>query len=236
MKIVCAADTPPWPDWTVTARIASVASALASALARYRERRATFDHFDHREADSSLNPAIATLRDLAAASGTNADTLAKAADHLAAAQRCLDNEWREGLLAMTWDDQVKVVSAALAAAREHLQKVEGSIVGSVRAAIDLADRQFDAYVTGGHRFALDVHDPHVVAADATACAAFALAAVELNAAGTALATAAGELSAARPTLAPPVGDGAASAAHAAHLAADLAASLAHAMTHRPPLP
>lgn len=233
MNTVRTPDTPPWPDWTVTARIASVASILA----RYREREArerqkTIRHtFGHREADSALDPVIATLRDLAAASGADADALAKAADHLAAVQRCLHDAWWDDGHAKTWDDHVKagndhvkVVSTALAAAREHLQKVEGSAVEAARAAIGRADEEFRYLchgVTGGHYFALDVHDPHVVAADTAACAAFALAAAELSAAHPALATSAG--------------GGAASAAQAADLAASLAASLAHAMTDRPAL-
>ncbi len=213
MKTACAPDTPPWPDWTVTARIASVASALA----RYRERQATFGH---READSTLDPAIATLRDLAAADGTGADALAKAADHLAAARRCLHDEWDSHPKTWddyikAWDDHFKAVSAALAAAREHLQKVEGSIVEAARAAIGEANGNFASYAHGFP--GLDRQQPHDAAATAAACAAFALAAAELSAASTALVTAAG--------------DGAASAAHAANLAASLAASLAHVMGH-----
>lgn len=206
MNTVRTPDTPPWPDWTVTARIASVASALA----RYRERRATYGH---READSSLNPAIATLRDLAATNGSDADALAKAADHLAAAQRCLDDEWWNDSHAMAWDDRFKTVSTALAAARKRLQEVEGSSVETARAAIEHANGQFNSYASGIP--IMDMPDPPAAAAYAAACAAIALAAAELSAASTALAMSAG--------------DGAASAAHAADLAAGLAASLADAI-------
>ena len=86
MKTTLVADPPVWPDWSVTAGIASVAGTLA----RMRERQATYGY---READSSLTPAVEGLRELAAAGGDDAAALANAAGHLAAAQRCLDDAW-----------------------------------------------------------------------------------------------------------------------------------------------
>ena len=203
MRTTLVADPPIWPDWSVTAAIASVASTLA----RVRERQATYGY---READSSLTPAVERLRELATAGGNDAAALANAAGHLAAAQRCLDDAWKSGGV-----ERVIAASAALSAARVRLQGIEGSVVEAARAAIGRADSSFAFYAGGG--FALDVQDPGAAAANAATCAAFALAAAELSVASRHLATAGG--------------DGAASAAHAANLAARLAVSLAHAMSH-----
>ena len=210
MKTTLVADPPVWPDWSVTAGIASVASTLA----RMRERQATYGY---READSSLTPAVESLRELAAAGGNDAAALANAAGHLAAAQRCLDDAW------LGDDDErrrgrMEAASAALADTRARLQGMEGSVVEAARAAIGRAESNFTLhYKAGDYTFVVDLQDPAGAAADATVCAAFALAAAELSTASGHLATA--------------DGDGAASAAHAADLAAHLAASLAHAMSH-----
>lgn len=210
MKTTLVADPPVWPDWSVTAGIASVASTLA----RMRERQATYGY---READSSLTPAVERLRELAAAGGNDAAALANAAGHLAAAQRCLDDAW------LGDDDgrrrgRMEAASAALADTRARLQGMEGSVVEAARAAIGRAESNFTLhYKAGDYTFVLDLQDPAGAATNATVCAAFALAAAELSAASGHLATA--------------DGDGAASAAHAADLAAHLAASLAHAMSH-----
>ena len=174
MKTTLVADPPAWPDWSVTAGIASVAGTLA----RMRERQATYGY---READGSLTPAVEGLRELAAAGGDGAAALANAADHLATAQRWLG----DGVV-----ERVKAASAALAAARARLQDMEGSIVEAARAALGRADSSFAFYAAGG--FAFDIQGPGAAAADATACAAFALAAAELSAASGHLATASGD--------------------------------------------
>ena len=119
MKTTLVADPPAWPDWSVTAGIASVAGTLA----RMREREATYGY---READSSLTPAVEGLRELTVAGGDGAAALANAAGHLATAQRCRpaddwvgdDDERRRG--------RMEAASAALAAARARLQGMEGT--------------------------------------------------------------------------------------------------------------
>ncbi len=212
MKTTLVADPPAWPDWSVTAGIASVAGTLA----RMREREATYGY---READGSLTPAVEGLRELAAAGGDGAAALANAAGHLATAQRCRPADDWVGDDDERRRSRMEAASAALAAARARLQGMEGSIVEAARAALGRAESDFTRYHYDAGEFVAvtDLQDPAPAAADATACAAFALAAAELSAASGHLATAGG--------------DGAASAAHAADLAAGLAASLAHAMSY-----
>ena len=197
MKTTLVADPPVWPDWSVTAGIASVAGTLA----RMRERQATYGY---READSSLTPAVEGLRELAAAGGDDAAALANAAGHLAAAQRCLDDAW------LGDDDErrrgrMEAASAALADTRARLQGMEGSVVEAARAAIGRAESNFTLhYKAGDYTFVVDLQDP-------------AGAAAELSTASGHLATADGDGAA----------SAAHAADLAAHLAASLAHAMSH---------